>query len=158
MMFDRQSMNKLFRYCLSLSGHHDDAYDLLQDAVEKYLRHKEVVTDQHAFLKRIARNRFFDQQRRKKIIQFDVLEEADTDHLIERDMETVLVDERTLKHVWCRLNASEREVVFLWAVEGMSASEISSELNIPRATVLSRLRRLRARVEQNSVLNEANEA
>lgn len=149
MILDRHTLNKLFRYCMALSGHRDDAYDLVQDSVEKYLSQKSEVNDHHAFLKRIARNRFFDLQRRKKIVQFDVLEETDTDHLIERDLEATFIDERTLKQVWSKLKPAEKEIVFLWAAEGLSASEIAAELMIPRATVLSRLRRLRIRIDQH---------
>lgn len=158
MILDRHTLNKLFRYCMALSGHHDDAYDLVQDSVEKYLNQKSDVSDHHAFLKRIARNRFFDLQRRKKIVQFDLLEEADTGHLIERDLETQFIDERTLNQVWSKLNSLEKEVVFLWAAEGLSASEIATELNIPRATVLSRLRRLRIRINQHPQFIEEENA
>ncbi len=158
MILGRHTLNRLFRYCMALTGHRDDAYDLVQDSVEKYLRHKSDVSDHHAFLKRIARNRFFDLQRRKKIVQFDVLEEADTDHWIERDLEARFIDERSLKQVWSKLNPSEKEVVFLWAAEGLSASEIAAELMIPRATVLSRLRRLRIRMDQHPQFSEEKNA
>lgn len=150
MKFDRTSLNKLFHYCLALCGQRDEAYDLLQDSLEKYLTRRESpVTNPQAFIKRIARNRFFDLQRRKKIIQFDVLE--DTDELVsdERDLESLLVDELTLRRVWQLLSAAEREVIFLWAVEDLSTAEIASQLSIPRATVLSRLRRLRLRIEKD---------
>lgn len=157
-MLDRHTLNKLFRYCMALSGHRDDAYDLVQDSVEKYLCQKTEVRDHHAFLKRIAWNRFFDLQRRKKIVQFDVLEESTKDHLIERDLEATFIDERTLKLVWDKLNTAEREVVFLWAVEGLSASEIAAELMIPRATVLSRLRRLRLRIDRHPQFIEEKNA
>lgn len=68
MKFDRTALNKLFHYCLALCGQRDDAYDLLQDSLEKYLsKSGSLVSNPHAFIKRIARNRFFDLQRRKKL-------------------------------------------------------------------------------------------
>jgi RNA polymerase sigma factor (sigma-70 family) len=147
MKFDRTSLNKLFHYCLALCGQRDDAYDLLQDSLEKYLSKPESsVSNPQAFIKRIARNRFFDLQRRKKIIQFDVLESADEIVNDEKDLESLLVDELTLKRTWQLLSAAEREVIFLWAVEDLSTAEIAAQLGIPRATVLSRLRRLRLRI------------
>lgn len=147
MKFDRTALNKLFHYCLALCGQRDDAYDLLQDSLEKYLsKNSSPVANPQAFIKRIARNRFFDLQRRKKIIQFDVLESTDEIVSDEKDLETLLVDELTLKRVWPLLSAAEREVIFLWAVEDLSAAEIAVHLEIPRATVLSRMRRLRLRV------------
>jgi RNA polymerase sigma factor (sigma-70 family) len=150
MKFDRTSLNHLFHYCLALCGQRDDALDLVQDAIEKYLSKGQVGVDNpQAFIKRIARNRFFDLQRRKKIIQFDVLEDIDEEIADEQDMEAMLVDELTLRKVWLLLSAAEREVIFLWAVDGLSAAEIASALEIPRATVLSRLRRLRLRIEKD---------
>lgn len=150
MKFDRTSLNKLFHYCLALSGQHDDAYDLLQDSLEKYLSKEELsVANPQAYIKRIARNRFYDLQRRKKIIQFDVLEDVDELEGEERDLESILVDELTLRQVWQLLSAAEREVTFLWAVEDLSSTEIASQLGIPRSTVLSRLRRMRLRIEKD---------
>ena len=150
MKFDRTSLDHLFHYCLALCGQRDDALDLAQDAIEKYVNKGQVgVNNPQAFIKRIARNRFFDLQRRKKIIQFDVLEDIDEEITAEQDMESLLVDELTLKKVWQLLSATEREVIFLWAVDGLSAAEIASALDIPRATVLSRMRRLRLRIEKD---------
>jgi RNA polymerase sigma-70 factor (ECF subfamily) len=149
MKFDRTSLNNLFHYCLALCGQRDDALDLLQDSVENYLsKTKSTIENPQAFIKRIARNRFFDLQRRRKIIQFDVLEDIDEGLADEKDLESMLVDSLTLRQVWFLLSAAEREVVFLWAVEDLSSSEIAAQLEIPRATVLARLRRLRLRMEK----------
>lgn len=152
MKFDRTSLNKLFQYCFALCGQRDEAYDLLQDALEKYLSKGEslIVKNPLALIKCIARNRFYDLQRRKKIIQFDVLESSDEIVSDEKDLESLLVDELTLRSVWPLLSAAEREVVFLWAVDELSTSEIAALLTIPRATVLSRLRRLRLRIEAHA--------
>jgi len=148
--FDRTSLNHIFHYCLALCGQRDDALDLAQDAIEKYVnKGQQGVANPQAFIKRIARNRFFDLQRRKKIIQFDVLEDVAEAVADEQDMEALLVDELTLRRVWLLLSAAEREVIFLWAVDGLSAAEIALALDIPRATVLSRLRRLRLRIEKD---------
>lgn len=151
MIFDRTSLNKLFRYCMALCDQRDDAYDLLQDSVERYLTQtNQAPKNSQAFIRRIARNRFYDQQRRKKIVQFDVLDEMDIDASHEQDLESILIDELTLKYIWKTLSTAEKEVVFLWAVDGLSASQIADELDIPRATVLSRLRRMRIKVEQHT--------
>ena len=151
MIFDRSSLNQLFRYCLALCGERDQAYDLAQDAMEKYLTtDTQKVNNHYAFIKRIARNRFIDIQRRKQRLEFDVLEDIEGLSDIERELEALVVDELTLKSLWKSLTSSEREVVFLWAVEGMSAAEIASELDMPRATVLTRLRRMRLRLNSQN--------
>jgi RNA polymerase sigma-70 factor, ECF subfamily len=79
-------------------------------------------------------------------VQFEVLESAESQPSLERDLEETVVDAITATQIWNTLNPAEREVVFLWAVEGLSASEIADQLGEPRGTVLSRLRRLRMRV------------
>lgn len=154
---DNETLNKLFSYCLALCKQRDDAYDLLHDSVEKFLQQSPAdVNSPLAFIKSIARNRFYDQQRRKKVVYFDVLEEEEFIDS-ESELENILIDELTLNRVWELLSASEREVVYLWAAEGLTASEIAKELNIARATVLSRLRRLRLRIERDYSSNQAGE-
>lgn len=158
MIFDRTSLNKLFRYCMALCDQRDDAYDLLQDSVERYLTQtNQTPKNSQAFIRRIARNRFYDQQRRKKIVHFDVLDEMDIDASHEQDLESILIDELTLNYIWKTLSTAEKEVVFLWAVDGLSASQIADELDIPRATVLSRLRRMRIKVEQHANHNSGDQ-
>lgn len=147
MIFDRKTLNHLFHYCLALCRGRDEASDLLQDAVEKYLTAEKSGLENHeAYVKRIARNRFFDSQRRRQVLQFDVLDDALDIPDSEVDLESIMVDQITLARVWSALSAAEREVVFLWAVEDLSASEIAEKLELPRATVLSRMRRLKLRM------------
>lgn len=149
MSFERTELDSLYRYCLALSGDRHDAQDLLHSALETYLRNRPAdVQHPIAYVRRIARNRFYDQLRRAGVVQFETLPEADAQPALERDMESLMVDEITLQQVWRKLNAAEREVVFLWAAEGLSTSEIALQLGQPRGTVLARLRRLRLRLAQ----------
>lgn len=147
MRFERSDLDTLYGYCLSLTGHREDAEDLLHAALERFFRKRPVnVKHPLAYVKRIARNQFYDGWRRDQIVEFDTLEAEGPHHDVEQDLETTMVDRMTVEHVWHSLNPAEREVVFLWAVEGMSASEISVHLGQPRGTVLSRLHRMRKRV------------
>jgi RNA polymerase sigma-70 factor, ECF subfamily len=150
MTFDRAALNHLFQYCLSLCGQEADAYDLLHNALEKFLKTKSAsINSPTAYIKTIARNHFFDQERRRKKLQFDVLEDSNQVVDTEQHLENMVVDELTLRTVWKTLSPAEREVMFLWSAEGLSASEIAEQLSIPRATVLSRLHRLRIRLQAN---------
>ena len=80
------------------------------------------------------------------VVQFDRLEDPELYSHLEESLEQIIVDKLTIERVWQSLNSAEREVVYLWAVEEMTASEIALHLDLPRGTVLSRLFRLRKRV------------
>lgn len=159
MNFDRATLDSLFRYCLALTGEREDARDLLHNAVESYL-HLRPADVQHpsAYIRRIARNRFYDELRRLRVVRFEPLPEQDIHPSSERDLESLMVDEATVQQLWQHLGPAEREVVFLWAVEGLSASEIALQLGEPRGTILSRLRRLKLRlIEQFPELSRGGE-
>lgn len=155
-MIEQQQLNQLYRYCYALSLHRDNAYDLLQTALEKYLRHPARNKHQEmAYLRRIIRNQFIDNTRRDKRIGFESYDElGNSQQNVENDvlaigtqgLENLLINEQQIEQIWLILDASEREIIFLWAVEGYTAAEIASELEIPRGTVLSKIHRLRKKV------------
>ena len=150
MTFDRDTLDRLYRYCFVLTGQREDAEDLLHSAVESYINHRPKKVDYPvAYIRRIARNRFFDQMRKQKVVLFDFLDEPESYTDLEDDLEKVMVDRLTVERIWKFLGPVEREVVYLWAVEGMSAAEIGQHLDQPRGTVLSRLHRLRQRVAEH---------
>jgi len=148
MKLDDHTLNALYRYCFALTSNEHSAYDLVQDTVERALKKRRTIESLPPYLRAIARNRFYDLEKQRNRQYFDVLE--DIDELVDdaSDMEAVLVDQNLLQAIWGQLNPPEREVVFLWAVDGLSASQIASELGCPRATVLSRLRRMRIRLSE----------
>lgn len=148
MIFNRSNLNALFRYCLALCGERENAHDLLHDAVEKYLRNPPSdAQSPDAYIRRIAKNHFIDQIRRSQVIEVEAIEDADTLASTERALEHMIVDKLTLEVVWRQLTVPEREVIYLWAVDEMSASEIALHIGQPRNTVLSRLHRLRLRMQ-----------
>tara|TARA_R110002073_G_scaffold127066_4_gene272220 strand:+ start:390 stop:878 length:489 start_codon:yes stop_codon:yes gene_type:complete len=153
MNLDTSELNHLYRYCLALCGNADDAYDLLQDAIEKYLQQvdNKRIDQPQGYIKRIARNRFFDEQRRRKIVQLEALEDTGDPAELEEVLEHSVVDELFLQKIWQTLGPKEREVIFLWAVEGLTTAEIALKIDVPQATVLSRLHRLRARIGNNEL-------
>jgi RNA polymerase sigma factor (sigma-70 family) len=153
MDLDTSELNHLYRYCLALCGNKDDAYDLIQDAIEKYLQQvsSKQIDQPQGYIKRIARNRFYDEQRRQKIVQLDVLEDSDDLSELEEVLEHSVVDELFLQKIWQTLGPKEREVIFLWAVEGLTTAEIALKIDVPQATVLSRLHRLRVRISNNEL-------
>lgn len=114
------------------------------------------VNEVNAYLRQVARNRFYDGYRRGVSVPFESLDEPDLIVSAERDLEALLADEQILKMVWTKLSSDEREVIFLWSVEGYSASEIALNLGLPRNTVLSRMRRVKLKFhgERDKLVDE----
>lgn len=151
MTFDADTLNRLFRYCMALCAERENARDLLHDALEKYLRNTpKEVQNVEAYIRQIARNTFIDQLRQRNIIITENPIDPDVLASSEKALETMIIDKLTLEETWKKLTHLERETIFLWAVDGMSASEIALQIGQSRNTVLSRLHRLRRRVQDSN--------
>ena len=148
-MLDRDMLQRLYRYGYSLTCDEHKAYDLLHDAVEVALRKSP--RDPHAMLhyvRTIMRNRFIDDYRRKQRYPTLSLEEQD-DCPVDIDPrvpEEVVIAQHDLDIVIAVLEPMERELLFLWAVEGYTAQELADQTGAPRGTVLARLHRLRTKI------------
>jgi len=150
MDFDRKTLDQLYQYCMVLCGNRDAAYDLLHQSIEKYLKQSPAeVKSPMAYIRRVARNGFFDECRRNRIVPFESLPDPDIHPHTEQSLESAVVDQITLDQVWRELQPAEREVLYFWAVQGMSATEIGLHLEQPRSSVLSRLRRVRERLQKD---------
>ena len=147
-MLDRDLLNRLYRYSYVLTGDESAAYDLLQDAVERFLRCPPAAVDsQEAYLRRILRNRFIDLRRRAQRLAEEPLEAATEGAIADlRSLESVVIAEKDLEDLWPRLSPLEREILYLWALEDCSAGEIALRVGRPRSTVLSQIHRLRKRM------------
>ncbi len=151
MLFDRDALNRLFRYAYALSGNEASAADLLQDTVERCLqRPPRPLACPEAYAHRVMRNRYIDLVRRRAASP--ECDDADGDaELLAIDthcLEELIVSRDELQQVWSRLDAFEREILYYWAVEDMTAAQIASTLGSRRGTVLSRIHRLRAEFGQ----------
>lgn len=149
MTFDAATLNQLFRYCLALSNDSADAQDLLQSAIEAYLRRPGSVSQPVAYIRQSARNRFYDQWRRHQRLRFESLVNPDLVAGVEQDLERAMIDQQAVAAINDLLSPQERECVFLWAVEGLTATEIAEQLGEPRGTILSRLHRLKQRLQRS---------
>ncbi len=147
-MFDEATLNRLYRYCCSLCDQPSDAYDLLQAGVERCLRSPPAQSQSsRAYAMRIIRNLHIDQLRRGKIVEFETFDEAS--HPVDYDiasLEDIVMDAAQLDAVWPKLKSAEREILFLWAVEGYSTDEVAGLLDRSRNTILSIIHRLRRRL------------
>ncbi|MCO7223196.1 sigma-70 family RNA polymerase sigma factor [Pleionea sp. CnH1-48] len=144
---NQEQLNQLYRYGLSLTQNDSDAFDLVQSAVEKCLR-KTPPKLAVPYVRATMRNHFIDLCRRHKIIAFESYEDTSTLLIHPEELESIIIDQQRLSQLMDQLNTSEREVLFLWAVEEYTAQEISDELNVPRNTILSRLHRVKQKLKK----------
>ncbi len=128
-----------YRYALSLTHHHYDAEDLVQQAWMK-CQHRYGGVKNRTLLYTTIRHLFYDQCRRGKIVVFESIDghpEPQADHSqhthASADLDVLLAGLRT----------EEREAIFLNAVEGYTAREIAEQTGSPRNTILSHLHRAR---------------
>lgn len=148
-IFDRPVLQRLFRYGCTLCNNQDDACDLLQYALEKILQNP--FSRQHAsdlaYVRAIMRNRFIDEYRRSNRFPEQSYDDNSTVAMDETSLEDMVIAQVDLEIVWEILDPFEREILYYWAVEEMTAQEISSQIDVPRGTVLSRIYRVRKKVE-----------
>jgi len=161
-MLDKENLNQLYRFAISLTNNDDQAYDILQTCVEKYL--KADLTDIEkpvAYLKRMIRNEFIDQTRKKRFyrdVDQDVLCKISDQHSLNQvSLEDIFVQQSEVTALLGTMQPEEREILYLWAVEEYTIEEISQMKQIPRGTLLSKLHRLKKRVQlqqdSDNVLN-----
>ena len=149
-----ESRDRLFRYALSLCKTVDRADDLIQETFIRALRHSQTLGQMNAFqrdawLKRVLRNRFFDEERSRKRANVAVVEMI---RHARRPMDSrgfVQFDE-----ILDRVPERYRDVIERRYGLGMNSSEIGKELGIPAVTVRSHLhqaiRWLRAELAKSS--------
>ena len=150
-MFSREVLNILYRYAYSLTCEEANAYDLLQDTLARFLARKDHLTikDKVPYVRRMIRNQFIDQLRREQRFPLEVLDTVNSTVINDAyiDLERMVISEQALQQVWELLLPMERELLYLWAVEGFTGQEIATQLNIPQGTILSRIYRLRKKIE-----------
>ncbi len=157
--FTKEKLDAHYRYCLSLTNDRDEAFDVLQASVEKFLKSKTTPDHSDAYLRRIIRNQFIDNCRKLRPVSLELVsEDASTEnaHLEENtiSLENLIVDHFTVEKIWREINASDRELLYLWAVEGLTAQEVADEWSCPRGTVLSRIYRLREKIQRINGISE----
>ena len=143
------SLQRAYRYAMSLSNNHDLAKDVVHSAYVKMLE-KNVVhvnNPQHYFL-RCIRNLFIDQKRVDN--RWSIVDEEDgCDHTVDitiDSLELMVINQNLLKILWAEFSPTERELLYLWAIEEYTIKEISELTDIPRGTLLSKIHRIRKKV------------
>ncbi|HSQ02549.1 MAG TPA: sigma-70 family RNA polymerase sigma factor [Burkholderiales bacterium] len=145
----RRHQDRVYRYLLRLTGSHDEALELTQEAFIKAWEALPAWRPEaqfHTWLFRIASNAAMDVLRRRKVVDFVALEE-DYDAPAEAPGPEAQLDTKQRLHALdaalARLTVEQREMILLREVEGLSYEEISAALGIHEGTVKSRLARAR---------------
>ena len=146
-MFNEATLQQLYRYSYSLTSDEHDAYDLLQAALEKFVKTNIEVNQPAAYVKKIIYHQFIDDCRRDKIIQFESLEEKNlpTDFDVQT-LDELLVNEDMAKQILDSLEPDEREIMYCWAIEGFSTADIAEKFEKPKGTILSKIYRMRKKL------------
>ncbi|MCF7991600.1 MAG: sigma-70 family RNA polymerase sigma factor [Thiohalocapsa sp.] len=148
--FGRTELNRLYRYCFALTDDESAAFDLLQDGLERFLR-AGVDAPAHpmAFLRSIIRNRFIDGLREgatRRVAGHDSAVDVDDLPGAECSLDGIVIAHQELEWIWRELDPLERELLTLWAAEGMTIREIAAALDIAEGTIAARIHRLRKRL------------
>ncbi|MFP6874703.1 MAG: RNA polymerase sigma factor [Verrucomicrobiales bacterium] len=146
----RQLAQSGFRYALSLSHHHQDAEDLVQQAWLK-LQQKGSPPIVLGSLFKTIRNLFIDSLRRKGIIEFETLPE---EILLAGEPASEPGVTGDLDYLLGQLKAGDRELLYLHCVEGYTAREISDLVGRPRGTILSSINRAKSRLRELAAKQE----
>lgn len=149
MTFNQTELDKLYRYCFALTQQEDAAFDLLQSSLEKFLKKPPYeLVSASSYIKRIIRNHFIDQYRKDTKHQFESFDE-EKDSFTDFDiatLESIVINEDEIEKILKLLVPLDREILYLWSVEGYSTEQLSQLLEIPKGTILSRIARLRVKV------------
>ncbi len=152
-MFNKDALNKLYHYALSLSAQEDAAYDLLQSALERYLsKAPPSICNPQAYVKTIIRNLFYDLHRHNKavpMISIDSDEISLPEAVDDSTLDDLLFNQQQVQQLTQILSTEENELLYLWAVEEYTHSEIAAIFQQPRGTILSKLHRLKKRIRKH---------
>lgn len=161
-MLDKQELNQLYRFALSLTHKDDQAYDLLQSCMEKYLKQKHRdIANPIAYMKQTIRNEFIDHTRRQRFqcdLKPELIESIDNEYALrEASLEDLHIQQEEVEALLGTLSPEEREFLYLWAVEEYTIDEIAQIKQVPRGTLSSKLHRLKKRIQlqqtSDNVLN-----
>ena len=144
---DRSDLQQLYRYAYTLTADENDAYDLLHTAIEVSLsRPADTEAKRMAYIRTIMKNRFIDEYRRQKSFPMEDIDDHSPVSMTGSPLENVVIASHDLARIWKEIEPLDRELLYYWAVEGFSMSEVADKLDIARGTLLSRVHRLRKRL------------
>ena len=115
---------------------------------------KKMFISKEAYLRKIMRNYWYDECRKKKTRQLYAQSQANS-FIIDQDDNLVhisqnsdelidlIITQNEVEKLWGVLDDHQRELLYLYSVLEYTTQEIVDELDLPRGTVLGRIHRLK---------------
>jgi RNA polymerase sigma-70 factor (ECF subfamily) len=143
-------VDRLYRAAYALCGSRDDAEDLVQETFERVLRRPRFIRHDGdvAYLLRVQRNTFLEQQRRRANRPSVPLAPEDLDWLTPAASTDAALDARAAFAAIHTLSAPLRDTIIAVDVVGLSYKEAARALRTREGTIMSRLYRARERVAE----------
>ena len=142
-----ETLNKYYRYAISLTGSSNDAFDLVHEALIK-VRDKRMLK-QDAYILRTIRNLFLN----KNALMENQNEILDEEVESEIDLEKIVADKFEMDKMIGGLSYDERELIFLVEVEGYTYKELEETLGISQGTLLAKVHRAKKKIVKWSKSN-----
>lgn len=137
----------LTRFARSLTRSEDDAYDLVQDCVERALNKKDYFeegTNMKSWLFTMMRNIFISQKRREAVARRYVKHVDNQQDRVQRASQTHHIFLKETMSAIDTLSDAERDAVVMLGVQESSHRDASFHTKLPVGTIKSRLSRGRA--------------
>lgn len=156
----RPHLERMYRLAYRLTGHREDAQDLVQDVLLKLYPQCDRLAEVETiapWLCRVLFRQFVDNKRRYavrnlRIVSHEELSadpdlapalQASTENLADNELNII-----RLQAALARLNEDHRLIINLHDVEGYSLPEIAEITGVPMGTIKSRRQRARQRLQQ----------
>ncbi len=146
--FSKDQLNRLYQYAVALCGNRDDAFDLTHAALERMITINQV-NNPMGYARTCIRNMYIDKIRKDtRYIHEDIdgLNESDVIDISESGFEDIQITKYSFQQCWSIMNIEERELLFLFFIEGYTAQEIADETDSSRGVILSRVHRIKKKV------------
>ncbi|MCA9104646.1 MAG: RNA polymerase sigma factor [Pirellulaceae bacterium] len=148
---DGDPWDRVYRFALSLSRHTQDAEDLTQECFLRINRQTTPPEQPLAWCFRVVRNLWLDRCRQREVRGEDAGQDLGSLSGNERDPAVVASFNEELTRVWRHmmdLPDRQREVLYLRAIEQMSAAEVAETLQLSHANVKATLSLARKRMRE----------
>jgi len=141
---------RLRRFGRLLTGHPQDADDLVQQALERAWLHRarwEPGSRLDSWVLRIMHNAWIDEVRTRQRQAQVLTPSEELEQLADRATEASPVDAIAVRQALTRLREEHRAAVVLVLIDGLSYKEAAHVLDIPMGTLTSRLARGREQLQ-----------